>query len=234
MDSPLQASNIANTAAAPAAVAVALEHILLRPDTYIGSVEKHTQSLWVSEGDEVVHRPVAYVPGLYKIFDQMLVNAANNKQQEPAAPRSNPTHAHLLQSSSKSLLPLSPRRLLRVALINYGKECGKLVMIVDVVNKNRGSLSSPNQPVPDSGLSTLSPSSCGSECSSPAATSTRRSRFPLSSFSSTPTMSSKAPPLPRRSTQSVSLHNKKDTKILGFSMWSFRQVLLHVEFVPAK
>ncbi|MCD9645177.1 DNA topoisomerase 2 [Datura stramonium] len=60
-----------------------LEHILLRPDTYIGSVEKHTQTLWVWENDSMVHRPVTYVPGLYKIFDEILVNAADNKQRDP-------------------------------------------------------------------------------------------------------------------------------------------------------
>ncbi|XP_064967328.1 DNA topoisomerase 2-like [Musa acuminata AAA Group] len=61
-----------------------LEHILLRPDTYIGSVEKHTQPLWVYENGEMVHRPVTYVPGLYKIFDEILVNAADNKQRDPS------------------------------------------------------------------------------------------------------------------------------------------------------
>ncbi|KQK00888.1 DNA topoisomerase 2 isoform X2 [Brachypodium distachyon] len=60
-----------------------LEHILLRPDTYIGSVEKHTQPLWVYDDGAMVHRPVTYVPGLYKIFDEILVNAADNKQRDP-------------------------------------------------------------------------------------------------------------------------------------------------------
>ncbi|KAF3321549.1 DNA topoisomerase 2 [Carex littledalei] len=60
-----------------------LEHILLRPDTYIGSVEKHTQSLWVYKEGEMVYGPVTYVPGLYKIFDEILVNAADNKQRDP-------------------------------------------------------------------------------------------------------------------------------------------------------
>ncbi|KAF3788559.1 DNA topoisomerase 2 [Nymphaea thermarum] len=61
-----------------------LEHILLRPDTYIGSVEKHTQPLWVFEGNQMVYRPITYVPGLYKIFDEILVNAADNKQRDPS------------------------------------------------------------------------------------------------------------------------------------------------------
>ncbi|CAK7330893.1 unnamed protein product [Dovyalis caffra] len=60
-----------------------LEHILLRPDTYIGSIEKHAQTLWVLENDKMVHRSVTYVPGLYKIFDEILVNAADNKQRDP-------------------------------------------------------------------------------------------------------------------------------------------------------
>ncbi|KAJ6750860.1 hypothetical protein OIU85_001403 [Salix viminalis] len=60
-----------------------LEHILLRPDTYIGSIEKHAQTLWVYEDDKIVHRSVTYVPGLYKIFDDILVNAADNKQRDP-------------------------------------------------------------------------------------------------------------------------------------------------------
>ncbi|KAG2653254.1 hypothetical protein PVAP13_1NG440800 [Panicum virgatum] len=60
-----------------------LEHILLRPDTYIGSVEKHTQTLWVYEVGAMVYRSVTYVPGLYKIFDEILVNAADNKQRDP-------------------------------------------------------------------------------------------------------------------------------------------------------
>jgi len=61
-----------------------LEHILLRPDTYIGSVEAITQPLWVFENEHMVHRPVTFVPGLYKIFDEILVNAADNKVRDPS------------------------------------------------------------------------------------------------------------------------------------------------------
>ncbi|KAL0397587.1 UNVERIFIED_CONTAM: DNA topoisomerase 2 [Sesamum calycinum] len=60
-----------------------LEHILLRPDTYIGSIEKHTQTLWVYEDEQMVQKSITYVPGLYKIFDEILVNAADNKQRDP-------------------------------------------------------------------------------------------------------------------------------------------------------
>ncbi|XP_068119452.1 DNA topoisomerase 2-alpha [Hyperolius riggenbachi] len=60
-----------------------LEHILLRPDTYIGSVEPVTQQMWVYDVEEGLNlREVTFVPGLYKIFDEILVNAADNKQRD--------------------------------------------------------------------------------------------------------------------------------------------------------
>ncbi|XP_072226681.1 DNA topoisomerase 2-beta isoform X2 [Leuresthes tenuis] len=60
-----------------------LEHILLRPDTYIGSVEPVTQPMWVFDEDIGMNqREITYVPGLYKIFDEILVNAADNKQRD--------------------------------------------------------------------------------------------------------------------------------------------------------
>ncbi|KAF8837947.1 type II DNA topoisomerase [Paxillus ammoniavirescens] len=58
-----------------------LEHILKRPDSYIGSVETITQLMWTygSETKRMVHRDVKYVPGFFKIVDEILVNAADNK-----------------------------------------------------------------------------------------------------------------------------------------------------------
>jgi DNA topoisomerase-2 len=40
--------------------------------------------MWVYQEDEgMIKRDVTYVPGLYKIFDEILVNAADNKQRDP-------------------------------------------------------------------------------------------------------------------------------------------------------
>lgn len=51
-----------------------LEHILLRPDTYIGSVEESTETMWVfdEQKEAIVRRQINFVPGLYKIFDEIL------------------------------------------------------------------------------------------------------------------------------------------------------------------
>lgn len=77
-----------------------LEHILLRPDTYIGSVEFVKELIWVYQppaepvdgaspptpitttSGKMVQREISYVPGLYKIYDEILVNAADNKQRD--------------------------------------------------------------------------------------------------------------------------------------------------------
>ncbi|GLV36144.1 Topoisomerase 2 [Carabus blaptoides fortunei] len=61
-----------------------LEHILLRPDTYIGSIEHVQELMWVYDmhTKSMVQRQINYVPGLYKIFDEILVNAADNKQRD--------------------------------------------------------------------------------------------------------------------------------------------------------
>ncbi|VDC01811.1 unnamed protein product [Peniophora sp. CBMAI 1063] len=58
-----------------------IEHILIRPDSYIGSVEEHTQNLWTwdSENKRMVQRDVTFVPGFFKIVDEILVNAADHK-----------------------------------------------------------------------------------------------------------------------------------------------------------
>lgn len=62
-----------------------LEHILLRPDTYIGSTQQDTQTMFVlnAETKRIESKDVTYTPGFYKIFDEIIVNAADNKQRDP-------------------------------------------------------------------------------------------------------------------------------------------------------
>jgi DNA topoisomerase-2 len=56
------------------------QHILDRPDTYIGSTKSITEELYIydSEEDMMSKRVITYVPGLYKIFDEILVNATDH------------------------------------------------------------------------------------------------------------------------------------------------------------
>ena len=54
-----------------------LEHIIDIPDTYIGSIEKTDIDTWVYDelNEKIVYKNIKYIPGLYKIFDEVLVNA---------------------------------------------------------------------------------------------------------------------------------------------------------------
>ena len=60
------------------------QHILDLPDTYIGSVEKDTISIFVYDDDEnrIIKKEILTVLGLYKIFDEILVNAADNTTRD--------------------------------------------------------------------------------------------------------------------------------------------------------
>jgi DNA topoisomerase-2 len=57
-----------------------IEHVLLRPDTYVGSVDANEHLRWtLTEGStSICLRDVSYVPALYKLFDEVLVNACDN------------------------------------------------------------------------------------------------------------------------------------------------------------
>lgn len=51
-----------------------LEHIILRPDSYIGSDQPITQNMWVWDETKnaIVSKSITYTPGLYKIFDEII------------------------------------------------------------------------------------------------------------------------------------------------------------------
>jgi DNA topoisomerase-2 len=58
------------------------EHVLLRPDTYIGSVKKQMEELWLPcNKDDTIKMEktmVEYSPGFIKIFDEVLTNATDH------------------------------------------------------------------------------------------------------------------------------------------------------------
>ena len=60
------------------------EHILERPDSFIGSIKFQEEHLWVynSKTKKLEFRKVNYVPGLLKIFDDILVDAAYNYESD--------------------------------------------------------------------------------------------------------------------------------------------------------
>jgi DNA topoisomerase II len=57
-----------------------IEHALESPDTYIGSVELSEEAMWVvdSTNNMMKLEMIIYVPGLYKIYDEIVVNALDH------------------------------------------------------------------------------------------------------------------------------------------------------------
>ena len=52
-----------------------IEHILKRPDSYVGPVELGTEPYWILDGSTFTKKNLKYSPALLKIFDEILVNA---------------------------------------------------------------------------------------------------------------------------------------------------------------
>jgi DNA topoisomerase-2 len=60
------------------------QYVLLRPHEFIGSVQPVKEEMWVYEENlGMIQREIIYAPGLYKIFDSIIVNAADNKVRDP-------------------------------------------------------------------------------------------------------------------------------------------------------
>jgi len=56
------------------------QHILDNPDTYIGSVETVDADLWIMNetNDKIIEKNISYVPGLFKLFDEGIVNCRDH------------------------------------------------------------------------------------------------------------------------------------------------------------
>lgn len=56
------------------------EHILDNPDTYIGSIENVDSMMWVYNNDsnKIEYNTIEYIPGLYKLFDEGIVNCRDH------------------------------------------------------------------------------------------------------------------------------------------------------------
>ena len=53
-------------------------HILTRPDTYIGGCDEISERMVLLEDDKIINRDVVHIPGLLNIYDEILVNARDH------------------------------------------------------------------------------------------------------------------------------------------------------------
>jgi DNA topoisomerase-2 len=56
------------------------QHILDNPDTYIGSVENVDSNVWIMNetNDKIIEKNISYIPGLFKLFDEGIVNCRDH------------------------------------------------------------------------------------------------------------------------------------------------------------
>ena len=56
------------------------QHILDNPDTYIGSVENVDADMWImnNDNDKIIEKNISYIPGLFKLFDEGIVNCRDH------------------------------------------------------------------------------------------------------------------------------------------------------------
>jgi DNA topoisomerase-2 len=54
------------------------EHILKKPDTYIGSIENTDHEDYIFKSNKIVMKNFQYIPGLYKLFDEGIVNCRDH------------------------------------------------------------------------------------------------------------------------------------------------------------
>uniref|UniRef100_A0A7S3EQK6 DNA topoisomerase 2 n=1 Tax=Rhodosorus marinus TaxID=101924 RepID=A0A7S3EQK6_9RHOD len=68
-----------------------VEHVLMRPEVYLGTVQPVTRMMWFPKklaGDwRVLPSEVKLVPAFAKIFDEIIVNAADNYQRDQSTSR---------------------------------------------------------------------------------------------------------------------------------------------------
>ena len=60
-----------------------VEHILKRPDSYVGPVSRVSEPYWIHENGTFEKKMVVYSPALLKIFDEILVNAIDRNSMYP-------------------------------------------------------------------------------------------------------------------------------------------------------
>lgn len=62
-----------------------IEHILKRPSMYIGGIDLIEDLVWIMNEDhnKIIEKNIKYIPGLYKIFDEIIVNAYDQAIRDP-------------------------------------------------------------------------------------------------------------------------------------------------------
>lgn len=59
-----------------------IEHVILRPGMYIGSIKPHTSNKWLINNNSVELKETTYNPGFLKIFDEIITNSVDESKRK--------------------------------------------------------------------------------------------------------------------------------------------------------
>lgn len=59
-----------------------IDHVILRPGMYIGSIKPHTSNKWLINDETISQKEITYNPGFLKIFDEILTNSVDESKRE--------------------------------------------------------------------------------------------------------------------------------------------------------
>ena len=96
-----------------------IKHIKELPDTYVGSSISEDKDLYVYENDKIIRKTINWVPALYKIFDEIIVNAVDN---------------HTRTKREKEKFPKKMIRVMSKLEVKIDKESG----VISVLNDGEG------------------------------------------------------------------------------------------------
>ncbi len=91
------------------------QHILDAPDTYIGGIEADDVIDWTMDGDTMKKKSFQFIPGLYKCFDEGIVNCRDHLIRMEGK----------IKRGNKTALPVT------IIDINVNKETGAITMLND-------------------------------------------------------------------------------------------------------
>lgn len=59
-----------------------IEHVIHRPQTYVGSNKPTTKESWIVDGNKMIKRELTYIPSFIKIFDEVITNSVDEGKRE--------------------------------------------------------------------------------------------------------------------------------------------------------
>lgn len=59
-----------------------IEHVIHRPQTYVGSNKPSTKESWIIDDDKIIKRELTHIPSFIKIFDEVVTNSADEGKRK--------------------------------------------------------------------------------------------------------------------------------------------------------